>query len=466
MLSVIILAAGHGSRMHGRLPKVAQCVAGQPMLKHVYDVASQLDPAHIFVVCGQDAQHVQEILADTPVQWVEQHPPRGTGDAVKQAAIHLPDVPHQVLILYGDVPFACPDQLKDLLHRTEHDGFGLVTALPPQAGHLGRIVRDKDRRVQAIVEFVDATDAQRNISEVFSGMMVVPSDFLKVALANLQPNNQQKEYYLTDILLAWLAEGRHVETCIMRPWWRAQGVNTLSEMATLERAYQHNKAEQLMAQGVKIIDPLRFDCRGTLEVGHDVHIDVNVVIEGQVRLGNGVRIAQNVVLKDVVIGDHSHVRANSVLEGAVLHDHVTVGPFAYVRPDSELASHSKVGSFVELKKTKLGPYSKANHLSYLGDCHIGQSVNIGAGFISCNYDGTHKHTTTIGDYCFVGAGCQLVAPITLDAGVMVGAGTCLRGNVAARTLVVDRGTVEHIQGWPKLTKWVEKKQKEGQNHDA
>ncbi len=461
MLSVVILAAGHGSRMQGTVPKVVQPIAGQPMLKRVHDLAKTFQPSEIFVVVGPDASALQAICPDTDVRWIVQPAPCGTGDAVKHVMPHLPSTAHPVLVLYGDVPFACATQLKCLIDQVGCTGFGVVTTTPPNPDHMGRIVRAEDGTLQKIVEHVDATLEQRTISEVFSGMMVAPSDFLQEALLRLQPNNQQQEYYLTDLLADWLdVRQQPVATVMMQPWWHAQGVNTMAEMAALERRYQCDQAAQWMAKGVRIVDPQRFDCRGNLEVGQGVSVDINAVLEGHVRLGHHVRIDPNVTLRNVVVGDGCHIKANSVISDSVLEANVTVGPFAYIRPGTVLENRAKVGCFVELKNTKLGAHSKANHLSYLGDCEVGRGVNIGAGFISCNYDGTEKHKTIIEDYCFVGAGCQMVAPIHVEKGVMVGAATCLRGDVKAGTLVVDRGKVAHIQNWPKLGEWVAKQQKE------
>ncbi|VAW87891.1 N-acetylglucosamine-1-phosphate uridyltransferase / Glucosamine-1-phosphate N-acetyltransferase [hydrothermal vent metagenome] len=450
-LSVVILAAGQGSRMRSRLPKVLHKLAHKPLLTHVIDVAEQLSAQDIHVVYGHGGEVVRDVLADRNVSWVKQEEQLGTGHAVAQAAAHLID-DHTVLVLYGDVPLTTRETLQQLLEQVSTTSMGLLTAVLPNPHGYGRIVRNSDRVVQCITEEKDATEAIRKITEVNTGILAVSGGKLKEWLGRLKNNNAQGEYYLTDIIAMAVSDGIEVKTSQASAVEEVEGINNRSQLARIERYYQRQQAEQLMAVGVTLKDPARFDLRGTVETGSDVVIDINVILEGNVVLGNEVEIGANCVITNTTIADGCIIFPNSVIENATLGRECTIGPFARIRPDTNLAAKVKVGNFVEVKKAEVGEGSKISHLSYVGDSIIGKDVNIGAGTITCNYDGANKHITEIGDGAFIGSDSQLVAPVKIGAGATIGAGSTITSDTPAGALTLTRTKQRSIESWTRPQK--------------
>ncbi len=452
LMSVVILAAGRGTRMYSDLPKVLHPLAGKPLVQHVIDTAASLGAARIHMVYGHGGDLLQQRL-NAPVSglsWVLQAEQLGTGHAMQQAAPFFAD-DEDVLMLYGDVPLISPATLERLVAAKPAGGIGLLTVTLDDPAGYGRIVRENGS-VTGIVEQKDATEAQRLIKEINTGILVANGGDLKRWLSQLNNHNAQGEYYITDIIaLAW-GEGRRINTVNPDRFTEVEGVNNRLQLASLERAYQRQQAESLLLAGVTLHDPARFDLRGELTHGRDVIIDTNVIIEGRVSLGNNVVIGTGCVLKDCELGDGVVISPYTVIDRAVLHADVTVGPFARLRPGSELAQGAHIGNFVEMKQARLGQGSKAGHLSYLGDAQIGAGVNIGAGTITCNYDGANKHQTIIGDDVFVGSDTQLVAPVTVGNGATLGAGTTVTRNVGENELVLSRVRQTHITGWQRPVK--------------
>lgn len=449
-LSVVILAAGKGTRMYSDLPKVLHPLAGKPMVQHVIDAATKLGAARVHLVYGHGGNLLQEKLHHAPLNWVLQAEQLGTGHAMQQAAPHFADE-EEVLMLYGDVPLISVATLQNLLRAKPEGGIGLLTVKLTDPTGYGRIVRENGR-VTGIVEQKDATPAQQAIDEVNTGILVAKGADLKRWLAKLENNNAQGEYYLTDIIGLAHAEGRLIETVHPARLSEVEGVNNRLQLARLERVYQAEQAEQLLLAGVMLLDPARFDLRGTLEHGRDVVIDANVIIEGQVKLGNRVKIGAGCVLKNCEIGDDCDISPYTVIEDSTLANACTIGPFARLRPGSELAESVHVGNFVEVKNAHLGQGTKAGHLSYLGDAEIGANVNIGAGTITCNYDGANKHKTVIGDNVFVGSDTQLVAPVSVGNNVTLAAGTTVTRNVPDNGLVLSRVPQVHKPEWQRPVK--------------
>lgn len=444
-LEVIVLAAGQGSRMRSRLPKVLQQLAGRPLLQHVLDTAAALHPGRIHVVVGHGADAVRKAFADRPLNWVEQIEQLGTGHAVLQAMPAV-DTGATVLVLYGDVPLVAEETLRSLLAMAEHGPALLTASLDNPAGY-GRIVRDAHGQFSAVVEDRDASPEQRALREVNTGILAAPAALLAELLPAVGNDNQQGEYYLPDVLTLSLARSIPVHTVGVGNLLEVQGVNDPLQLAELERALQRRQAESLMRQGVRLADPARLDIRGRLVCGRDVSIDVNCVFIGNVELADGVTIGPNCVLQDSRVGEDSQVLAMSHLEGAELGAGCSVGPFARLRPGTCMADAARVGNFVETKKSRIGPGSKVNHLTYLGDCEVGAEANIGAGTITCNYDGVNKHPTRIGDGAFVGSNATLVAPLEIGARGFVAAGSTITRNVASEELAVARGKQRNIPGW-------------------
>jgi len=449
-LNVVILAAGKGTRMKSALPKVLHKVAERPMVQHVIDTARQLNAAQINLVYGYGAEQLKTGLGEQALNWVLQAEQLGTGHAVQQA---LPQVADDdvVLVLYGDVPLTRLETLQQLLAVRSENGLAVLTVHLQNPTGYGRMVRENGK-VVGIVEQKDANAEQLKIAEVNSGIMAVPGKQLRSWLGKLQNNNAQGEFYLTDIIAMAHADGVDIATAHPANPIETEGANNRVQLAQLERAYQARKAEELMLNGANLRDPARIDVRGTVSVGSDVMIDVNVIFEGKVVLGNGVVIGANCILKDCTVGDNTEIKPNTMIEASSIGADCSVGPFARIRPDSVLADDSHVGNFVELKKTTLGKGSKANHLTYLGDAVIGSKVNVGAGTITCNYDGANKFQTTIEDGVFVGSNSSLVAPITLGQNSTVGAGSVVTASVAADELVVARTKQRHITGWKRPQK--------------
>jgi len=450
VLHVIILAAGEGKRMKSALPKVLQPIAGRPMLAHVVSAARALDPAGIHIVYGHGGEQVLAAFADQPdLLWAEQAQQLGTGHAVVQAMPGVPDAA-TVLVLYGDVPLTRPETLHRLLEAPGR--LAVLVADPEAPSGYGRIVRDVEGRVAAIVEHKDASDEQRQIRTVNTGIIAAESTALKRWLSALSNENAQGEYYLTDVFASAAREFTPAEMVLVTDPIEAEGANDPWQLAQLERAYQQRAARALCVQGARLLDPSRFDQRGTVTVGRDVEIDANVVLEGTVELGDGVRIGPFTRLKDVKLGPGTEVRAHCDLDGVVTEGAAQIGPYARLRPGTVLADGVHIGNFVETKKARLGVGSKANHLSYLGDAEIGSKVNIGAGTITCNYDGVNKFTTTIEDGVFVGSNSSLVAPVTLGRNATIGAGSVITKHAPAEELTVARARQGTIEGWRRPVK--------------
>ncbi|WP_286816071.1 bifunctional UDP-N-acetylglucosamine diphosphorylase/glucosamine-1-phosphate N-acetyltransferase GlmU [Marinobacter sp. UBA3607] len=450
-LHVVILAAGQGSRMKSALPKVLHPVAGKPMLHHVVDTAKQLGAEKIHTVIGHGADQVRASLHDDSVNWVLQTEQLGTGHAVAQA---LPDLPDnaRVLILYGDVPLTRKDTLESMVSDLDDRNLALLTVDMDNPHGYGRIVRNDQGQVQAIVEQKDATAEQQDINEVNTGILAVSASHLKSWLPTLSNSNAQGEYYLTDIIAMAVDNGLSVTVSQPLNPFEVQGVNNRLQLAELERWYQRQQAERLMTEGATLADPARIDVRGELTIGNDLWIDVNAVFEGKVSLGNNVVIGPNCVIKDATIADGAEIKANSVIEGAVVGANAQIGPFARLRPGTELAANTKVGNFVETKKAVVGEGSKINHLSYVGDASLGRNVNVGAGTITCNYDGVNKHKTVLGDGVFVGSNTSLVAPVSVADQATIGAGSTITRDISEGELAVARGKQRNISGWERLKK--------------
>ncbi|ELR64205.1 N-acetylglucosamine-1-phosphate uridyltransferase [Photobacterium marinum] len=448
--SAVILAAGKGTRMYSNLPKVLHTLAGKPMVKHVIDTCSGLGANNIHLVYGHGGDQMKAALEQESVNWILQAEQLGTGHAVNQACPDLADN-EKVLILYGDVPLISGETLENLLDAQPEGGIALLTVVLDDPTGYGRIVR-RNGPVVAIVEQKDATEEQKLIKEINTGVMVANGGDLKRWLGQLKNDNAQGEYYLTDIIAIAHEEGRAVEAVHPAKAIEVEGVNNRIQLAKLERAYQAMQAERLLEQGVMLRDPARFDLRGELQCGRDVEIDVNVIIEGSVSLGDNVVIGAGSVLKDCEIDDNTLIRPYSVIEGATVGEDCTVGPFTRLRPGAELVGDSHVGNFVEMKKARLGQGSKANHLTYLGDAEIGDRVNIGAGTITCNYDGANKFKTEIGDDVFVGSDTQLIAPVKVAKGATIGAGATINRDVGEGELVITRAPARTVKGWKRPVK--------------
>ncbi|MCF6336841.1 MAG: bifunctional UDP-N-acetylglucosamine diphosphorylase/glucosamine-1-phosphate N-acetyltransferase GlmU [Gammaproteobacteria bacterium] len=445
-LSVVVLAAGQGTRMKSILPKVLHCIAGRPLVEHVITDALELGAADIHIVFGHEGEQVQKALSAYDLNWAEQTERLGTGHAVEQALPTIPD-DHLVLLLYGDVPLITVQTLQRLVAATAGDTLALLTAKLTDPTGYGRIVRDTAGKVQCIVEQKDASTEQLAIDEINTGMLAVKADMLKKWIARLDNNNAQKEYYLTDIVGFAVADGVAINTANPDEICEIEGVNNKRQLAELERAFQLRQARQLMDDGLTLRDPARFDVRGELMIGRDVEIDINVLIEGRVELGDGVTVGSNVVLKNVSIGANTHIHANSVLEESVIGTQCDIGPFARLRPQTNLANNVKVGNFVEIKKSDIAEGSKINHLSYMGDTTMGTNVNVGAGTITCNYDGANKYQTIIGDNVFIGSDTQLIAPVVVADGATIGAGSTITRDTPAETLTLSRVKQVSVKSW-------------------
>jgi bifunctional UDP-N-acetylglucosamine pyrophosphorylase/glucosamine-1-phosphate N-acetyltransferase len=448
-VNVVILAAGLGKRMHSDTPKVLHRLAGRALLSHVIDTAKQLSPVTICIVYGHGGETVRESVGEKGAIWVRQEPQLGTGHAVMQAAPHLDDR-WPTLVLYGDVPLIRPETLSRLI-TTAGEGLGLLTATLDDPAGYGRIIR-KGKRVVRIVEEKDATKRERALREVNTGIVVAPTKKLKAWLTRLKNTNAQREYYLTDIVLLATKERVPVTAAQASAAWETLGVNSRSQLAQLERVYQRNLVGSLMDRGVAFADPARCDVRGTLSCGRDVAIDVNCVFEGDVSLGDGVAVGANCVLKDVSVAAGTRIEPFCHIVEADVGADCRIGPYARIRPGTRLASDVHLGNFVEVKASSLGDGSKANHLAYIGDTEIGKNVNVGAGTITCNYDGANKHRTVIEDDVFIGSDTQLVAPVRVGRGATLGAGTTLTKDAPAGELTISRAKQTVIPGWKRPVK--------------
>jgi bifunctional UDP-N-acetylglucosamine pyrophosphorylase/glucosamine-1-phosphate N-acetyltransferase len=450
-VSVVILAAGQGKRMKSDLPKVLQTVAGRPLLQHVIDTARALQAADIHVVYGHGGEQVREALAAPDLTWALQAEQLGTGHAVMQAMPTVPD-DHLALILYGDVPLVAAATLRRLLEAAGDTSIAVLSVRMQDPTGYGRIIRDRAGNVARIVEHKDANQKERAIDEVNTGLMAVPAKRLREWLGQLRNDNAQGEYYLTDVVVMAAKAGLKVNAVLADREDEVLGVNDKVQLAEVEAVYRRRRATELMLQGVTLVDPARFDARGTVEVGRDVHIDVNVVFEGDVKLGDRVRIGPNVVIRDSSIGDDTVVFPNCVIDRATIGARCNIGPFARFRPSATLDEGVHIGNFVEVKNSQLGKGSKANHLAYVGDTTIGSKVNVGAGTITCNYDGANKWRTEIGDGAFIGSGAMLVAPVKIGAGATIGAGSTITKDAPEGKLTLERSKQVTLESWKRPEK--------------
>lgn len=450
---IVILAAGQGKRMFSNTPKVLHPLAGKPLLEHVLNTANEVAPgSRPIVIFGHQGEIVQQRLLNKQIEWVEQTVQAGTGHAVLQA---LPKIASdsRVLILYGDVPLISTKTIDRLLAATPETEIGILTAILLNPTGYGRMIRNSQNEIVGIVEEKDATLEQRRIQEINTGIYVIPASLLQQWLPTLENNNAQKEYYLTDIIT--LAAKNHIHIHSVQPEVVEEiaGVNDRLQLATLERFYQKQIAEKLLRQGVTLLDPSRLDVRGEIEVSRDVTIDVNVILAGRVVIGEGCVIGPNTFLRDVVLGKNVEIKANSVIEETEVADACVVGPFSRLRPGVKLAEHVHIGNFVEVKKSHIGTASKVSHLSYVGDAEVGARVNIGAGTITCNYDGANKNVTKIGDDVHIGSDTQLIAPVTIGAGATIGAGSTVAKDVAANELTITAKLEQRVvKNWKRPKK--------------
>ncbi|CAE6800404.1 bifunctional UDP-N-acetylglucosamine diphosphorylase/glucosamine-1-phosphate N-acetyltransferase GlmU [Paraburkholderia aspalathi] len=450
-MNIVILAAGTGKRMRSALPKVLHPLAGRPLLAHVIDTARALKPTRLVVVVGHGAEAVRQAVAAPDVQFAAQEQQLGTGHAVQQA-LPLLDPSEPTLVLYGDVPLTRASTLQALTDRAGRGGYGVLTVTLDDPSGYGRIVRDQHGKVSRIVEQKDATPEQLKIAEINTGIIVAPTERLGGWLAALKNDNAQGEFYLTDAVEMAIEAGLEVVTTQPDEEWETLGVNSKQQLAELERIHQHNVAETLLVAGVTLADPARIDVRGTLECGRDVSIDVNCVFEGRVTLADNVTVGPNCVIRNATIGAGTRVDAFTHIEGAEVGANVVLGPYARLRPGTSLQDESHVGNFVEVKNSVLGHGSKANHLTYIGDADVGARVNIGAGTITCNYDGANKFRTVIEDDVFVGSDTQLVAPVRVKRGVTIAAGTTVWKDVEEDMLVLNDKTQTSKSGYVRPTK--------------
>jgi len=450
-LSIVILAAGEGKRMKSAVPKVLQPLAGRPLLKHVIDTARSLEPAAVHVVYGHGGDRVREALQEERVSWMLQAQRLGTGHATMQAMPNVPD-DHLTLVLYGDVPLVSGRTLAELLALAGPKQISLLTMVLDDPTGYGRIVRNARGQVQRIVEQKDASKKERAIHECNTGVMAAPARLLKNWLKSLKNDNSQQEYYLTDVIAMAVKEKVAVNPLVAASALEALGVNDKAQLAELEAAYRRQVTRDLMLAGVTVADPTRLDVRGTVTQGTDVFIDVNVVLEGNVKLGNRVRIGPNCVVRNSEVGDDTEVFASCVIDSAVIGPDCRIGPFARLRPTSTLDRGVHIGNFVEVKNSQMGADSKANHLAYVGDAHVGSRVNIGAGTIVANYDGANKHRTIIADDAHTGSNSVLVAPITVGAGATIAAGSTVTREVPAGKLTVARARQTTVEGWQRPVK--------------
>ena len=454
-IHAVILAAGKGSRMRSKLPKILHKVGGKTLVEHVVDTTLSLNADRIHVIVGHGKEQVIEQFSAHPhkdkLNFVEQKEQLGTGHAVQQA---LPEIPDHaaVLMLTADVPLIASTTLSSMLESMVSHTLTVLTAVVESPYGLGRITRDETDAVSGIVEEKDATESQRAINEINSGIMCARSAELKIWLGQVDDNNKQKEYYLTDIVSLAYQSGNPITTIQPANNSEVEGINSRVQLAQVERTYQRNKANELMLSGVTIMDPERLDIRGDVNIGMDSVIDINVVISGNTTIGQGVTIYPNCVISDCQIGDGTVIFANTVLEQSSIGDNNQIGPFARIRPGSSLADDVKIGNFVETKKASIRHGAKVNHLSYVGDASVGQNTNIGAGVITCNYDGANKHKTVIGDNVFVGSDSQLVAPVEIGDGATIGAGSTITTNVNKDVLAISRSKQREIKGWQRPVK--------------
>ena len=451
-IKTIILAAGQGTRMRSARPKVLHEIANKALVQHVYETSLALEQNKIFIIYGHGGETVKQALSELDATWIEQKQQLGTGHAVQQAIHHVED-PDTVLILYGDVPLLKAQTLQTLLHKVSLTSLALLTVNLDDPTGYGRIVRDKDHAVVKIVEQKDANEVELQIKEGNTGILACKGSQLKQWLSRLGNNNAQNEYYLTDIIEMAVEDGLTIETTQASSQDEVLGVNNRSQLAHLERVYQLEQASALMEKGVTLRDPNRIDVRGKfVELGQDIDVDINVIFEGVNRIASNVKIGPNCLIKNATIGEGVEILANSVIEDASIGPGSRIGPFARLRPQTELADHVHIGNFVEIKKSNVASGSKINHLSYIGDSEVGSKVNIGAGTITCNYDGVNKFKTIIGDGAFIGSDTQLVAPVTVGKGATIGAGSTITKDAPADQLTLSRTKQASVPTWQRPTK--------------
>ena len=453
---IVILAAGKGTRMQSALPKVLHPLAGRPLLDHVIASADTVADSKKIIVTGHGAEQVEQTFVASDAVFVQQTEQLGTAHAVQRALPHLRSQAN-VLILYGDVPLITPETISKILNAVDKDHIALLTIHLDNPTGYGRIVRNAAGEIESIVEQKDASDEQLKITEINTGVMALGAEQLNAWLPQIDNHNAQGEYYLTDLIAIARTQGYNINSIHPGSATEIEGVNNRQQLSDLERAYQLAQAQALMLSGTSLADPHRFDQRGTITAGRDNSIDVNCVFEGNVVIGSGVSIGPNCHIIDSIIGDGVEIKANTVIESAVIGDNAVVGPFARLRPGTNLGNHTKVGNFVETKKAHVGDGSKINHLSYVGDANLGQGVNVGAGTITCNYDGVNKHTTTIGNDAFIGSNSTLIAPVTVGEKGFVAAGTAISKDVPDDSLAVGRAKQRNIDGWQRPTKKQDKK---------
>ncbi|MEP2601398.1 MAG: bifunctional UDP-N-acetylglucosamine diphosphorylase/glucosamine-1-phosphate N-acetyltransferase GlmU [Paraglaciecola sp.] len=436
--------------MKSRLPKVLHPIGGKAMVQHIIDTVNELGATNIHLIYGHGAEQLKAQLNHNKLSWCLQAEQLGTGHAVQQAAPYISDE-EDVLILVGDAPLIKPSTLQQLISIKQKSDLALLTVHLEDPTGMGRIIREGEQ-VTAIVEHKDASEAQKQITEINTGMMIMAGSDLKRWLGNLNSNNAQGEFYLTDVIAMAAAEGKTIKASHPSSAIEVEGINNRMQLANIERAFQFEQAQQIMAKGVSLADPHRFDVRGELTVGQDINIDINTVIKGKVSIGSNVNIGPNCVLIDCDIADGASIEANSIIEQAQVGENCSVGPFARLRPGAVMAEKSKVGNFVEMKKTTLGKGSKANHFTYLGDTQVGEGANIGAGTITCNYDGVNKFKTIIGDGAFIGSNSSLVAPANIGKNATVGAGSIITKEVADNELALSRAKQRNLSNWERPTK--------------
>jgi len=450
MIDAIILAAGQGTRMKSNKAKVLHQLGGKSLLQHVVDAINPLS-ASINIVIGYDAELVKNSINSSSINWAVQKKQLGTGHAVQKVKNSINDK-STCIILYGDVPFISTNTIQSLLAQSQSTGFSLLSVILDDPSGYGRIVRDKNNVIMSIIEQKDADENKQKINEINTGIMAINGSLLKKYIKQLEPNNKQGELYLTDIVEIAVSDNVTISSLVCDNVSEVMGINNKNQLAEAERIYQQKQAKDLMSKGLTIKDPSRFDCRGNLIFGNDCSVDVNVVFEGENELGKNVLIAPNCIIKNAKIGDHAEIKANSIIENSIIGSHTTVGPFARIRPETEVGNHAKIGNFVEVKKSTIGDKSKVPHLSYVGDSSIGQNVNISAGVITCNYDGENKHQTVIEDGAFIGSDTQLIAPITVGKNATIGAGSTITQDAPSDKLTLSRKKQKTVDHWKRKKK--------------
>jgi len=450
MIDAIILAAGQGTRMKSNKAKVLHQIGGKSLLQHVVDAINPLSDS-VNIVIGNEGELIKNSINNNSINWVIQKKQLGTGHAVQQVKTGINDK-STCIILYGDVPLISTNTIKLLIDQSHLTGFSILSVTLDDPSGYGRIVRDKNKLIQAIIEHKDADDDKQKINEINTGIMAIQGSLLKKYISQLEPNNKQGELYLTDIVEIAASDNVTISSLVCDNVSEVMGINNKNQLAEAERIYQQKQAKDLMSNGLTIKDPNRFDCRGNLIFGKDCLVDINVVFEGENELGENVLIAPNCIIKNAKIGDHAEIKANSIIENSIIGSHTTVGPFARVRPETKVGNYAKIGNFVEVKKSTIGDKSKVPHLSYVGDSSIGQNVNISAGVITCNYDGVNKHQTIIEDGAFIGSDTQLIAPITVGKNATIGAGSTITQDAPSEKLTLSRKKQKTIDNWKRKKK--------------